>query len=355
MTIIIFFLILSLLVFVHELGHFLVAKKNGVKVEEFGFGLPPRIFGFKKGETTYSINLLPIGGFVKLYGEEYYENDKEVSKDLKKRAFVYKSPLQKASILLAGVFGNFLLGWVLISYLFTQGIPTLADKVIVEKVQDNSPAATVGIKEKDIIYALKANGKTYNIKTSEDLINLTKKYTEKKVEVLVERNTEKKSFTLIPRQKPPAGQGSIGVVITSFVEKKYAWYQAPFYGLKEAFSITSKIVSELFKIVSQLVTFQKPTVDVAGPIAIAKFTGQAVKFGTNATLEFIALLSLNLAVINILPFPALDGGRLVFVIYEAITRKRPNKNFERYLNLIGFVILISLAILISIRDIIKFY
>jgi regulator of sigma E protease len=147
----------------------------------------------------------------------------------------------------------------------------------------------------------------------------------------------------------------LGVVITSFVEKKYPWYQAPFFGLAEAFNITWTIVSELSKTVFQLISFQKPKVDVAGPIGIARYTGEAIKFGSNAVLELIALLSLNLAVVNILPFPALDGGRLAFVLYEIVTKRRVNQNFERNLNLAGMIILIALAILISIHDVIKIY
>ncbi|MFH0979900.1 MAG: site-2 protease family protein, partial [Candidatus Roizmanbacteria bacterium] len=131
MTILIFILTLTLLVLIHEFGHFLAAKKNGVRVEEFGFGLPPRIFGIRKGETLYSINLLPLGGFVKLYGEEYHEIK---NKSLSQRAFINKKPWVKFLIVISGVIGNFLLGWILISYLFTQGVPVPTNKVIVEKV-----------------------------------------------------------------------------------------------------------------------------------------------------------------------------------------------------------------------------
>ena len=137
------------------------------------------------------------------------------------------------------------------------------------------------------------------------------------------------------------------------MEKKYPWYTAPYYGLIEASNITFKIASELGKLLFGLITFQKQNVDVAGPIGIANLAGQAIKFGGNAFLQFLALLSLNLAIINILPFPALDGGRLVFVLYEGITKKKPNKNIEKYTNLIGFITLLSLAALITVNDIIK--
>ena len=358
-TIIAFILILGLLVLVHEFGHFIAAKKNGVYVEEFGFGYPPRLFSFRFKNTLYSINLIPFGGFVKLYGEETGEldaetiTDKTIKKPLPSQAFTNKKPWQKLVILCAGVLGNFLLGWVLISILFTQGIPTPTKDVIVDRVATNSPAQYAGLEPKDILLEITINDKIFKLKSTNDLINLSKKYAGQEFAIKIKRADAEKTISITPRKNPPTGQGPLGIVITSFIEKRYPWYQAPFFGLVEAFNITSKIVSELGKTLFQLITFKKPQIDVAGPIGIAQFTGQAIKFGRNAVLEFIALLSLNLAVLNILPFPALDGGRLVFVIYEWISKKRVNKNLERYLNLAGFSILILLALLISISDVIK--
>src|SRR3990167_156717 len=355
MSIVVFIIILGILVLVHEFGHFIAAKKNGVRVEEFGFGFPPRIFGKKIGETIYSLNLFPIGGFVKLFGEEYHElkneNRKLITND-RSRAFVYKKPWQKATIIVAGVIGNFLLGWFVISFLFTQGIPTPIHKVLIEKVQPASPADSAGLQAKDLIVELRNDGKNYKLTSPNDLTILTQKYLDQKVILFIERGNKKFMTELTPRKNPPKGQGPLCVLITSpFVEKKYPWYQAPFYGLIEAFNITQKIITELFKIIYQLITLQKPKVDVAGPIGIAQYTGQAIKFGKNAVLELLALLSLNLAVINILPFPALDGGRLVFVVYEWTTKKRVNKTVERYVNLFGIIVLLSLALVISIRDV----
>ena len=359
MTLIIFIITLSILVLVHEFGHFLMAKKMGVKVEEFGIGLPPRLFGIKKGETLYSVNLLPIGGFVKLYGEEYDElNHKNKTKQNKNRTFVNKKPWQKTLIVLGGVIGNFLLGWFIFSYLVTQGVPVPTNKVIVEKVTKNSPASMAGLKEKDVILKFVPPISPISLiplTSSTSLIALTQKYAGTNIKLLVQRNDQQLTVDLIPRLNPPKGEGPLGVSITSFVEKKYPWYTAPFYGLVEAFSITAKIATELGKILFGFITFQKQNVDVAGPIGIANLAGQAIKCGRNAFLEFLALLSLTLAIINILPFPALDGGRLVFVLYKGITKKKPNKNFEKYTNLIGFVMLLSLAALITVSDIIKLF
>jgi len=355
MSFLLFLLILSILVLVHELGHFIAAKKNGVLVEEFGIGFPPRLLGIKIKKTIYSINLIPLGGFVKLYGEEYEETNQNKSQKLKNKSFIYKHPWQKISIIIAGVIGNFLLGWLLISYLFTQGVPVPLNKVLIEKVEKNTPAYFAGLKKGDYIYAIKVDKQTISINSSSDLINFTKKYAGKKVTLFVERNGKKTTITIIPRKNPPRNQGPLGVVITSFAIKKYPFYQAPYFGLVHSLTITKKIVVELTKTLIQFITFKKPDVSVSGPIGIAYFTQEAIKFGKNAVLELIALLSLNLAIVNLLPFPALDGGRLIFAFYELITKKPFNKKLEKYLNFFGFIFLITIAIIVSINDILKIY
>lgn len=432
MNIVVFILILAVLVLVHEFGHFILAKKNGILVEEFGFGFPPRLFGKKIGETLYSINLFPIGGFVKLHGEEY----EDIGPGKRERTFAYKKPWQKTLVIIGGVIGNFMLGWVLISYLFTQGVPVPVNTVLVEKTLSGGPAQQAGLQPKDEIIKLIVLGKkqetatpadkktytiqkgdtlwtiaetfyssgyfaydiartnhiinpnlihqgnnlilpelqntalkfspavskikqqpnrTYAIKTTNDLIALSKQFEGIAIQLVIIRNHKNFTVSLTPRKNPPKGQGPLGIVITSFIEKRYPWYQAPISGLAEAFSISKKIIVELVKIIVRFVTLQKPNVEVTGPIGIARYTSEAMRFGSNALLELIALLSLNLAIINILPFPALDGGRLVLILYEWMTKKRVNKTIERYLNLAGFFVLIILAISISIHDIIKIY
>lgn len=356
MSILIFIVILLILVLVHEFGHFIAAKRSGVKVEEFGFGFPPRLFGKKIGETIYSINLLPIGGFVKLYGEEYDELKRQKLNDkLKSKTFVYKKPWQKAVIIILGVVMNFILGWTIMSYLFTQGVP-MPGKVAVEKVQENTPAELAGLKPQDEIVKLVKDNKTYEINSPGDIQTLTKRFEGQEVVLVVERNNKPVSVKITPRKNPPKGQGPLGVALSpTFKIVKYPWYQAPFYGLRDTAFITKQIVTELSKTVFQLVTLQKPQVDVTGPVGIARFTDEAAKQGINSLLLLTALLSLNLAVINILPFPALDGGRLMFVLYEWITKKRVNQSVERNVNFIGIVILLSLAVIITINDIVKIY
>ncbi len=349
MNILGFLAAIFILVLVHELGHFLAAKLNKVKVEEFGIGFPPSFLRIKYGETVYSLNLIPLGGFVRVYGEE-----KEVKKD-KNRAFVFKKPWQKITILAAGVLGNFLLAWLLISYLFTQGVPVPVNKVIVEKVEKNSPAQKAGIKKGDIIMALTYKNETIKIKSTKELVQQVKKYAGKEVELSIKRNGEVKRIKVVPRKNPPKGQGALGIVITSFEVKSYPWYQAPFKGLVESLRITGRIIVGVLSALGDIITFKRADVQVTGPIGIAKITSDAIKLGKNAFLELLALLSLNLAVINLFPFPALDGGRIALVLYEWKSGRRVNKEFERKLNTIGFVLLILLAIIISIYDVKRFF
>jgi regulator of sigma E protease len=355
LSIIVFFIILSVLVLIHELGHYLVAKKNNVYVEEFGFGLPPRIWGKKIGETLYSINWLPFGGFVKLLGEEEHElKDKKLSPELAKRTFTSKSHLQQGLILVAGVTMNFILGWGVITFLLTQGIQSPTNTVLIEQVVANSPAQKAGLQKGDVILNTTANHKTTSIETPDDLIIISRNNADKPLTMQVQRNSKKITTSLTPRVNPPQGQGALGIALSQgFKIEKYPWYTAPFYGLKESFSITHTIIKELLTTLYKFVTFQKVSGDIAGPVGIAIITDQAVKYGSDAVLQLLGILSFNLAIVNILPFPALDGGRLALVIYEAISRKKVNPKIEQKMNLVGFTVLLSLIVLVTIHDIIK--
>lgn len=359
MGILVFLLILSILILVHEFGHFIVAKKSGVMVEEFGLGFPPRLFSIKKGETVYSINLFPIGGFVKVFGEEYHEKDKsniELYKLLKDKAFIYKRPWQKALIVIAGVIGNILLAWILLSFLATQGIQVPTNQVRIQQVQNNSPAQEVGLKKGEIIKKIKISNREIVLTNPEELIRVSN---ENPDEVLLLTITDTKGIerdvAITARKNPPKNQGPLGISISASKTQKYSILQAPLIGIKLTISYLTAILVGFGQLFKSLLSFQKPAFDVAGPIGIAQFTGQALQFGYLALIEFTAVLSLNLAVLNIVPFPALDGGRLSFVIYEWITNKRINKNFEKAANAFGMLILLSLIVIITVNDIIRIF
>jgi regulator of sigma E protease len=356
-TALVFIVILSILVFIHELGHYAVARWIGVHVEEFGFGLPPRIWGKKIGKTIYSLNWLPIGGFVKLAGED--QEEKAASAHIKHRSeyFWARSKKERAAILLAGVTMNFLLAVGITTYLLTQGTYEPSGRVHVEKVLSGSPAEIAGLQQKDIIAAVGwGEGDDYRQKithTPKDLIEVTKEHAGKLVSLIVVRDTIQMRLYLTPRVEFPKGEGPMGVSISDLELKKYSLTQAPWEALKINLMRARDMFTGLGTVVARLVQLQPVGADVAGPIGIAQVTGQAVKFGFSAVLEFMSILSLNLAVLNILPIPALDGGRLLFVVLEKILGKKVKPAFEHSTHQIGMMILLGLVVLISINDILR--
>lgn len=363
LTAIAFLVLLSILVLIHECGHFFAAKKLGIRVEEFGFGLPPRVFGKKIGETIYSINALPIGGFVRLYGEEgeSEEEARHASAELKKRAFYARPIWQRAVVIVAGVFMNAVLAIAVISFLFTQGVFVPVDRVHVEEVLPETPAATAGLAVGDIIRTLAipadATFSPLPIKKGEDLIKTVREHLGAEILLTIERAVEGENktyeITIIPRTDYPEDQGPLGVVISNYEERRYPLWQAPFVGTVEAIKRSGELAYGIGITLQKLLTFQSVSKDVAGPLGIAQLTGKAVRFGNFATLDLLAILSLNLAIVNILPFPALDGGRLLFLIIEAIRGKRVHAHYERYIHQIGMMILLFLIILVTINDILR--
>lgn len=368
-TIIVFILILSILVLVHEAGHFIVAKLLKIKVEEFGFGLPPKVFGIKYGETLYSLNLLPIGGFVKLYGEDEAgggrvsvsglgssaKDQKSKIKDPDRdRAYFSRPKWQKALVVSAGVIMNFALAVVIISFLFSAvGVPTPTEKVIVDAVVKNSPAQKAGLKVGDLVVAV--NNK--QIKSTIELTSFAKNNLGKTLELKVKtKSGNEEVLKITPRLQYPKGEGPMGIAISQDVTiKKYPWYEAPFVGTKEALKETWMIASGLGTLVIQMTTKGVVPSDVAGPVGIAQLTGRVVQIGPYAVLSFISLLSLNLALINILPIPALDGGRLLFIVIEAVTRKKVNPVIEGYAHTIGMALLLALIALITLHDLFRLF
>lgn len=362
LTIVVFIVILSVLVFIHELGHFFVAKKLGIQVDEFGFGLPPRMWGKKVGGTIYSLNWLPIGGFVKLAGEDMIETEKgdtiaqsrealmhKIPVSERKKYFWTRSKLHRSMVLLAGVTMNFLLGVLIISFIFTQGVFVSTEKVHIEKVEENSPAAEAGFQKNDVIISFGGQ----KIKSTQDLINVAREKGGQATPVIIERNSQQQELLLTPRKDPPEGEGPLGIVISNLEERKYSWIEAPYYGTIEAFKLSWMMLSSLAVMLWKLVTFQSTQVDVAGPIGIAQATGQAVKQGYMAVLQLAGLLSLNLALFNVLPIPALDGGRLFFVLFENILGKKIKPRAEAVVHQIGMVVLLALIVLVTINDILR--
>ncbi len=362
LALLVFIGVLFLVILVHEGGHFFTAKLLGVRVEEFGFGLPPRLTKlFKKGETVYTLNWLPIGGFVRLYGED--EPDLERIKN-KKRAFVTKPLWAKLIILLAGVTANFLLaGFLFGVYYFFKGIPQRSQTVVsIIDVLPSSPASKAGLKEGDkieLIY-LKA-GAVMVPRTPGDVVQFVSKYHQRRIYFKIRRpegykKTEIKEVSLRPVQID--GQWRIGVVISPLEIKFYPWYKevalGVWFGVKESLGWLVVILMGLKDLVVQL--FQKHSLpsSVSGPVGIYKITSDVAKTGWLNLMRLIGIISVNLAVINLLPIPALDGGRALLAAVSSLVPSRRIKKVEYWLNLAGMSFLLLLMILITIHDIIKF-
>ncbi len=344
---IVFFLILSVLVLVHEFGHFISARIFGIRVEEFGFGLPPRARKlFTKWGTLFSLNWLPIGGFVKLYGEEYSNGDEIVAGEAER--FYDKSARIRAVVFVAGVIMNFLLGIFLFAMVYSfVGIPVKTERVRVEEVVVDSPADKAGFKVDDVIK---------QFSETNQMVKFVNENAGREIELLVAaKDGSERTMKVTPRKDPPAGQGALGVVLSNVELTKYPWWQMPFrgavVGLSEAIAWGKDIASGLGHMVYGLVTGKGVPKDLSGPVGIYQVSGQVIKQGFLATLQFMGVLSINLAVLNILPLPALDGGHVFFLLIEKIIgRKRKNK-IEGYVNTAGMIFLLSAMALITIRDV----
>lgn len=353
MDLIIFIVALSILVLVHEFGHYFAAKITGVKVEEFGLGLPPRIVGGKKWGTVWSLNWLPIGGFCKLYGEDPSTSSGRVAVD--KSSFQSKSPAQKGLIVLGGVFMNLLMAVLIFSTVYTiMGIPRETDQVKIIGVSKNSPAEKAGLKENDIV--TKINGK--DVKKSAELTEEIGKFKGKMVDLFILREGQTNSLSVLVRENPPQGEGSMGIAISNTEMEKIKWYE--FYkgigaGFKEAVYWGDIIAGGVFKMITGLLTGHPPK-DVAGPIGMYQATTSIKQNqGMLAVIHFFGIVSVNLGIVNVLPFPALDGGRIVFVLYELLTKKRANEKLEATVNNIGMMILLGLILLITVGDVARIF
>ncbi len=392
-TVLIFIIILGLLVFVHELGHFLVARRNGVMAEEFGFGFPPRILGLYKDKngkrkiicgsrevkswrdvyskvpsreinlpkvaeiknTIYSINWIPLGGFVKIMGE-----DGEEKKDPK--SFASKKPFIRVRILAAGVAMNILLAAVLLSIGYFVGIPqavedkaagTLKDeKIQIIEAIPGAPAEQMGIKIGDqIVGAVGDNNQIANFKTIKDVQNYINANKGREINLEIKRGTEMIKIKGAPRTDFPASEGSLGISLVKTAQVSYPLPEAIWRGARATFDLAWMIIVAFGGLLWKLITGHSVGMDVSGPVGIAVLTGQVAKLGFIYILQFTAVLSVNLAIINILPIPALDGGQILFILIEKLKGKPVSQKFEARAHNIGFALLISLMVFVTFRDV----
>jgi len=361
-TIFIFIFILGLLVFIHEVAHFFIARRSGILVEEFCIGFPPRIFSRKKGSTLYSIGLLPLGGFVKIFGEDNQSNSEEGS-------FWSKPISTRAKVIVAGVLANFFLAIFLFSVGHMIGLPVaIVDgevpqnaKNIAIQIADitpNSPAEKANIKMGDQVLSIKnpKTGKIVLINEIEDIQNFTKHNLGEVLILTIKRGSKILETKIIPRENPPENEGPMGVVLLKTARVPYSFFEAIWEGIKTTFWVVYQTVTVFFEIIkSKIIGISGPAVQFAGPVGITVLVDQMFNLGFIYLLQFVALLSVNLAIINILPFPALDGGRLIFLGLERVKGSPIKIEIENLVNNIGFVLLVILMVVITFQDIKKFF
>jgi regulator of sigma E protease len=352
MSIILFLLILSFLVIIHELGHFLVAKWQGVKVEEFGMGYPPRAIRLYKDKagTEYTVNWLPFGGFVRLFGEDSEVNDEA------NQAFVHKKPGKKLLIVLAGALVNFVFGAMAFGFIYTiVGVPAELGYVRIDAVAEGSPAAEAGLEVGSQVVGVEVNNERIAITSTDDFIGSLKDVRGQTV-LLELIDGENLPIYVRTEAETPANQGATGVVVADTELRHYPVWEMPFrgmyVGLQSAVRFGQLLTGTLVVMVRDLVTQGVVPQDVAGPFGIAYAVQKEniLETGWLSVINFAAILSINLAIINVLPLPALDGGRAVFILFELLTGRKVKPRIEQVVNTAGFALLLTLIILISFRD-----
>ena len=356
MQIVVFVLMLSVLILVHEYGHFFMAKLFKMRVEEFGIGLPPRAKKlFTHQGTLFSLNWLPLGGFVRLFGEDA-DDPTQISSP---EAFFNKPIWQRAGVLMAGVIMNFVLGILAFGVVYTYlGIPTKTDKVFIVEVAKNTPAEAVGLKTESEIKKVFFENKELAFVGVDGFIEQVEPLKGKMIGLSVlDKDGTERVVEIVPRVNPPEGEGALGVALSGIEMKTYPLWQRPFrgvvVGLQEAWAWGKEITVSLGKLLWGIVSGQGVPKDVSGPIGIYEISKQVYQVGWVAVLQFMAILSINLAILNIMPFPALDGGRIFFLGIEMVIGKKLKNRIEGYVHTVGMVFLLGLMVLITVRDVIK--
>ncbi len=355
-----------LLILVHELGHFIFAKLFKVRVDEFGIGYPPKAIRIAKiGETEYTLNWLPFGGFVRLYGED--REDEKLSPEQKKRSLSHKEPWKQILILLAGALFNFLLGWFLFAAVYYSGAPLFWDKNYVENstlmiagTKVGSPAQVAGLSIGDTIsevYLKDKKDEKPALLSPDTVAEFIAKHPGESIEFKILKKTgQTEVVELNPAQgiiEDDPSRAAVGISMTLVSTERFGIFKSLYLGLKSSINVTKDVLQGLASLLKGAFSMSLDLKHVAGPVGIASMVGEAAQVGMAYLAYFMALISINLAVINLLPIPALDGGRIVFVIYEWIFRRKAPAWLENSVNFIGFGLLILLMLAITYNDILR--
>ena len=353
-TFLLTFIFISLLILAHEFGHFFSALFFKIKVEEFGFGFPPKIFSRMHGGIRYSINWLPFGGFVKIFGEQ---GEGEGHTD----SFISRAPWQRFIVLFAGIAMNFFLAWIFFSTSAYLGVPQIAEvgdstPVSIVEIAGESPAEQAGLRFGDAILELRRNGGlNIRVQTEKDVQDFLQAYRGEEITIIIRRNGDVLEKSLTPRANPPPGQGAIGIAMDRVKTVSVAWYRAPVEGFYSLIDTTVLTVQGFGMMIKELAVRHQAPPGIAGPVGIFLVAQDTRSLGFTYFLRFIGILSVNLAILNFLPIPALDGGRIFFLLIEKIRGKRISGHTEAMAHMVGFFVLITLMVLVTYHDIVKFF
>jgi regulator of sigma E protease len=358
MSVIIFLLVLFVLILVHEWGHYITAKKTGMRVDEFGIGFPPKLFGIRKGETEYTFNALPIGGFVRIYGEDPTQVE-DLDRD---RSFGARPKWAQAIVLVAGVTMNMLFAWLLLVTTFMIGIPTAVEEaeagpgaqLLVQSVLSDGPAAA--LPPGTFVTTISNDTDTVTDPTLSEFQEFVATNPDVSLTVQYETGDQVGSVAITPMTgviPDNPEQPAVGVVLAMVETVSYGLIESLERGTARTVEQTAAIFTGLTSLISQSIMGTADYTQVAGPVGIVSLIGDAASYGIVALLTFTAVISINLAIINLLPIPALDGGRLVFVAIEAITGRTIAPIWTARVNLVGFILLMLLMVAVTYNDILR--
>lgn len=370
-TIVIFLIVLAALIFVHELGHFIAARSFGIRVDEFALGFGPKIWKKKKGETTYSIGVIPFGGFVKIFGED--PDAVSTSGPDSSRSFVNVARWKQAVILCSGVLGNFIFAWLLVTIALSIGAaaspedyPQYANRmtdqhIVIDSVVPGSPADKAGVMAGDTIIAISSPvlpDATSNLTTVDVESDVQMAAAGAPMIVSLIRDDKPLSVTIKAAQGIIPGepdQYAIGISMEDAATLKLPFYLAAYESVRFTWSLMQEIVVGFGTLIAGLFQGTSSVSDLTGPVGIAGMVGTAARMGFSYLLLFTAFISVNLGIINLVPFPALDGGRLLFVAIEAVIRRPIKAAFANVANTIGFVLLMVLMVFVTYKDIMRLF
>ncbi|HEV8536457.1 MAG TPA: M50 family metallopeptidase [Candidatus Limnocylindria bacterium] len=342
-----FLLMFTAIIAVHEFGHYITARLFGMRVLEFAFGFPPRLFAIRHGGIDYSINAIPFGGFVRILGQDDFSIEQRGAGE--PGSFTSKPWWQQAIVLASGVAMNFVLAIVVLMAAFMIGTNVPTGIVRVDQVAPNSPAAAAGIQPGDIVRAIDDKP----ITRTSDLHNYVWSHTDKEVTIVIERNGRiLDPLKVVPRAQPPENEGPLGVRLEDVTTPPTALPPPEAFG--QAVRLTVDVVQQIAELPGQLLARPAGTPGpppVGGPIEILRVTALVSQSGLSSFLKLVGVISVNLAVLNIIPFPGLDGGRLFFVLLRAAFRRRISPQVEAAIHAVGFVLLLGLLVVVSVADI----